>query len=87
MHIKKSFFHYEVCHILKNAKAMIRRKIFHADGGLFLLKICVKFLGKLTRNKRVKGKESQPMYKYTFSEVLPFVFKVLKHVVISFINN
>ena len=59
----------------------------HADVDLYLLKTCAEFLGKVTRSKRIKDKKIQPMYKYTFTDVLPFMFKVSRHVVINFKNN
>ena len=34
------------------------KKIFRTDVDLYLLKICVKFLEKVTRNKGVKDKKS-----------------------------
>ena len=57
MHIKKYLFCYKVRHDLKNTKAMT--EIFHAAVDLYLLKVCAKFIGKVTRkNKRVKEKSS-----------------------------
>ena len=45
------------------------------------------FIGKVTRNKKVKDKKSQPMNKYTLIEVLPFTLKVLMHVFVNYRNN
>ena len=55
--IWKSLFSATKCAISqKIPKAM--KKIFHTDVDLYLLKICVKFFEKVTRNKGVKDKQS-----------------------------
>ena len=84
MHIKKSLFHYKMCHNLKKNQRLWR-KIFHADADLYLLDICTKFIEKVTRNKGLKDKKV--MFKYTFMEVLPFMFKAWKRVAINYANN
>ena len=55
--------------VLQILIVIIQTKIFPADVYLYLLKICAKFLGKLTRNQKVQGKKRPPMNKYTFIEV------------------
>ena len=72
MHIKKSLFRYKMCHNLKNAKVMkekISIQILSKCSHLHLLKICAKLLGKVTRNKEVLDKKSQPItaHKMKFS--------------------
>ena len=49
--------------------------------------MCGKFLEKVIRKKGVKDKKSEPMFKYTFMEAPPFIFKVWKHVFIIYKNN
>ena len=73
--------------VLQILIVIIQTKIFPADVYLYLLKICAKFLGKLTRNQKVQGKKRPPMNKYTFLEVPKFIFKVLKHDLIHCVNN
>ena len=57
-------------YILKVAFPLLKKyktkKKFHGDVDLYLLKICAKSLGTVTRNIRTKDKKSQSMYKYTF---------------------
>ena len=50
MHIKKSLFRYKMCYNVNKFKGY--------DVDLYLLKICVKFLEKVTGNKGVKDKKS-----------------------------
>ena len=72
-HYKKTLFHSN----LKNTK-VIKENVSHRCRSISSEN--AKFLGKVTRNKRVKEKKSQPRNKYTFIEVSPFMFKALKHV-------
>ena len=53
--IKEAFFRYKMCHNFKSIKAI--KKIFRTYVDLSLLKICAKFLGKVTREKQVRGKK------------------------------
>ena len=53
--IKKAFFRYKICHLFKSIKP-IQENIPQLCG-LSLLKVCTKFLGKVTREKQVTGKK------------------------------
>ena len=55
MHIKRFLFGYKMYHNLQKLQKLWR-KIFPTCGDLYL-KICVKFLGNVTRNKTVKDKK------------------------------
>ena len=54
--IKETFFRYKMCHNFKSIKAM--KKNIRTYVELSLLKICSKFLGKLTKEKQVRRKKS-----------------------------
>ena len=57
-------------HYLKLVQSLWRR-IFRTDVDLDLLKVCAKFLEKVTRNTGVKDEKIQPNFKYTFMDGLP----------------
>ena len=62
MHTKRSLFRYKISQKFKGSE-----KIFSVP--------FARFLEKVTRNKSVKGKKSQPMFKDTFMEVHHFNLK------------
>ena len=57
MNIKKFIFYFKLSHDLKKFKGY-KGKNFRTGVNLYLLKICVTFLEKVTRNKRVEDKKS-----------------------------
>ena len=63
------------------------KKIFRKNEDLYLLKVCAKHFGKVTRNKKVKGKKKPPKYKYTFIEIPSLIIQVLKNADINYANN
>ena len=70
----KNFFRYKMCHNSQKHKSWLSKKI-HIDIYLYLLRICAIFLGKVTTNKKDKGKRRPPIYKHTFIQVLSFIFR------------
>lgn len=74
--LKKSIFCYKMCHNLKIEK--LRKKIFHTDVDLYLLKIFDNFFGKVTSNERVKIKKRSPIYKSMYILSLKFHHLYLK---------
>ena len=52
-----------------------KKKTFDIYVELYLLNIFVKFLGKVTRNRKDKGKRRSPIYKHTVTQVLLFTFR------------
>ena len=62
-----------MCDNSKNTRTITEN--FHTDVDLTILTVCAIFLGKVTRNKKYKGKRKPHIYKHNFIQVLSFTFR------------